>query len=88
MHPKKVFSGQGDYLARNVRDDILDLLPESTNETAKVKKLISLNPRIKITYGLFDRGNWVRDAKNSQTGDSLFKKWFSERNLFDPHANI
>ena len=86
--PKKVFSGWEDYLARNIHDDLLELLPESTNETMKVKNLTSLKPRLKIADGLYDRGNWVRDAKNSQTGPSLFKKWFAERNFFTPHANI
>ena len=88
MPPKKVFFGQEDYLARNIHDDLLELLPKSTNETVKVKKLTSLNPRLKIVDGLYDKGNCVRDAKTSQTGFSLFKKWFSERNLFAPHANI
>lgn len=88
MPPKKVFLGQEDYLARNVHDDLLKLLPKSTNETVKVKKLISLNPRLKIVDGLFDKGNWVRDAKTSQIGLSLFKKWFLERKLFAPHAYI
>lgn len=75
-------------MARNIHDDLLELLPESTNETMKVKKLTSLNPRLKIADGLYDKGNWVRDANTSQTGLSLFKKWFAERNLFAPHADI
>ena len=86
--PKKVFSSQEDYLARNIHDDLLELLPESTNETVKVKKLTSLNPRLKIIDRLYDKGNWVRDAKTSQTRLSLIKKWFLKRNLFAPHANI
>ena len=73
---------------RNVHDDLLELLPSSTIETVKVKRLTSLNPRLKIADGLYDKGNWVRDATTSQTGLVLFKKWFLERNLFAPHANI
>ena len=88
MPPKKVFFGQEDYLARNIHDDFLELLPESTNKTVKVKKLTSLNPRLKIANRLYDKRNWVRDTKTSQTRLSLFKKWFLERNLFAPHANI
>ena len=65
MPPNKVLSRQEDYLARNIHDDLLELLLESTNETVKVKKLTSLNPRLKIVDGLYDRGNWVRDAKTS-----------------------
>ena len=59
MPPKKVFSGQEDYLARNIHDDLLELLPESTTKTMQVKKLASLNPRLKIANGLYDKGNWV-----------------------------
>ena len=88
MPPKKPFSRKINYMDRNVHDDLLQLLPESTVEPAQVKKLISLNPRLKIVDGLYDKGNWVRDATTTQTGLILFKKWFSERNLFAPHANV
>ena len=89
MAPKqKVFSGQGNYLKRNVHDDFLELFPRSTVETIEVKRLTALNPRLKIADGLYEKGNWVRDAITSQTGLVLFKKWFSERNLFSLHANI
>ena len=88
MPPKKAFSGQINYMDRNVHDDLLELLPESTTEPAKVKNLVSLNPRLKIVDGLYDKGNWVRDATTAQTGLVLFKKWFSERNLFALHANV
>ena len=57
MPPKKVFSRQEDYLARNIHDELLELLPESTTETVQVKKLTSLNPRLKIVDGLYDKGN-------------------------------
>ena len=89
MAPKqKVFSGQENYLKMNVHDDLLELFPHSIVETVEVKRLIALNPRLKIADGLYDKGNWVRDAITSQTGLVLFKKWFSERNPFAPHANI
>ena len=76
MPPKKVFFGQEDYLDRNIHDDLLELLLESTNETVKVKKLTSKNPRLKIADGLYDKGNWVRDAITSKIGLYLFKEWF------------
>ena len=57
MPPKKVSSGQEDYLARNIHDDLLELLLESTTETVQVKKLTSLNPKLKIADGLYDKGN-------------------------------
>ena len=88
MPPKKAFSGQVNYMDRNVHDDLLELLPESTTEPAQVKKLISLNPRLKVVDGLYDKGNSIRDATTMQTGLILFKKWFSERNLFALHANV
>ena len=88
MPPKKGFSGQINYLDRNVHDDLLELLPESTVEIVQVKRLTSLNPRLRIADGLYDKGNWVQDAQTSQTGLSLFKKWFAERKLYAPHANI
>ena len=88
MPPKKPFSGQVRYVDRNIHDDLLELLPESTVEPAQVKKLTSLNPKLKIADGLYDKGNWVRDATTAQSGLILFKKWFSERKLFAPHANV
>ena len=57
MPPKKVFVGQLDYISRNIHDDLLELLPESTNESIKVKKLTTLNPRLKIADELYDKGN-------------------------------
>ena len=57
MRPKKVFLGQVDYANRNIHDDLLELFPESTNESAQMKKLILVNPRINIVDGLYDRGN-------------------------------
>ena len=50
--------------------------------------MTSLNPRLRLGDGLYDKGNWVQDAHTSQTSLNLFKKWFAERKLFAPHANI
>lgn len=86
MPPKKVFSGQVDY-ARNTHDDLFELLHESKNESTQMKKLVSLNPRLKIVDGLYGRENWTRDATTTKFGLFLFKKWFSKRNLFSPHRN-
>ena len=57
MPPKKPFSGKINYMDRNVHDDLLELLPKCIVQPAQVKKLISLNPRIKIVDGLYDKGN-------------------------------
>ena len=75
-------------MVRNVHDDLLELLPESIVEPSQVKRLIFLNPRLEVVEGLYDKGKWVRDAMTTQTSLVLFKKWFSERNLFTLHANV
>lgn len=86
--PKKGFFGQENYLGRNVHDDLLELLPNSTTKTMQVKRLTTLNPRLKIADGLYDKGNMVQDANTSQTSLDFFFKWFSKRDLFAPHANV
>ena len=65
MPPKKGFLGQKNYLDRNVHDDLLELFPESTIEIAQVKRLTSLNHRLKVADRLYDKGNWVQDAQTS-----------------------
>lgn len=42
-----------------------------------MKKLISVNPRIKIVDGLYDRSDWIRDATTTKLGLFLFEKWSS-----------
>lgn len=37
-----------DYVSINIHNDFLELFPESTNEYAQMKKLIPVNPRLKI----------------------------------------
>ena len=66
----------------------LNKLPKSTTELARVKKLIPMNPRLKVADGLYDQCNWVRDAITSKIKLHLFKKWSSKRNLFALHGNI
>ena len=88
MPPKKAFSRQKDYQARNVHDDLLELLLKSTTETVQVKKLTSLKPRLNMADNLYDKGNWVRDAITTQSSLVFFRKWFLQRNLFSPHSNV
>lgn len=57
MPPKKSFFGQVNYMNRNIHNDFLELLQGSTTESTQVKRLISLNPRLKIADGLYDKGN-------------------------------
>ena len=88
MPSKKPFLGRKNYQARNVHDDLLELLPESTIDIVQVKRLTSLDPRLRIADDLYDKGNWVRDAITIQSGLVLFKKLFSKRNIFSPHSNV
>ena len=60
MPPQKGFLGQENYLDRNVCNDFLELVPQSTIEIVQDKKLTPLNPRLWIVEGLFDKSNWVR----------------------------
>ena len=53
---------------------MLEFFPHSIVEIVEVKRLTTLNPRLKIVDGLYDKGNCVRDAITSQTGLVLFKK--------------
>lgn len=66
--PKKGFSGKVEYASRNIHDDFLEQLAKSTNELAQIKMIIPVNPRLKIVDGLYDKGNWVRDAITSKIG--------------------
>ena len=88
MPLKKPFLGQKNYQPRNVHDDLLELLPKSSIDMVQVKRLTSLDPRLRIANGLCDKGNWVRDAITSQSTLMLFMKWFLERNIFSPHSNV
>jgi hypothetical protein len=57
MPPKKAFFRESKLYGRNIHDDLLELLPESTTKPAQIKILISLNPRLNIVDGLYGRGN-------------------------------
>ena len=46
MPLKKGFSGKVEYASRNIHDDFLKQLSESTNESAQIKKLVPVNPRL------------------------------------------
>ena len=53
-----------------------------------MKKIIPVNRKLRIVDGIYDKGNFFRDATTSKKGLHLFKKWFSKRKLFTPHGNI
>ena len=58
MPPKKGFLGK----VKSIHDDVLELLPGSTVDIIQVKKLTSLNPKLRIADGLYDKNNWVQDV--------------------------
>ena len=68
MPPKKGFSRKVDYASRNIHNDFLQQLNESTNESIQIKKLVPVNPRLQVANGLYDKGNWTRDALTSKIG--------------------
>ena len=70
MPPKKGFLGQ----VRSIRDDLFELFPRSTVEIMQVKKLTSLNPRLRTADRLYDKNNWVQDVQTALIGLNLFKK--------------
>ena len=57
MSPKKGFSRKLEYSSRNIHDDFLEQLTESTNDVMQMKKLFLVNPILKVVEDLYDRGN-------------------------------
>lgn len=97
MPPRKDLSGETDSSKRGLHEDLLQLLPSSTIDLVKVKQLMPKEPRVKIEDGLYDMGNYIRDAKigtlNASgifdlTGMTLFMLGFSQRNAPVPTSNI
>lgn len=72
MPPRRDFCWKKESKDRNVFDDLLELLPPSTNETVKGKYFIPTMPCLKIDEGLYDNGNLLRDGKLSASGLVLF----------------
>lgn len=77
-----------DYQHQNVHDNFLEQFPLSTNKKTKGKELAPKNPRIIISEGFYDKGNWVRDAETSIGGLELFRKWVLQRKHDTPLTNV
>ena len=88
MPPRRDFSGKADYMQRNLHDDLLEQLRNSTNDVVKGRELLPKNPKMMLGEGLYNRANLLRDVDTSVGGMDLFKRWFSQRNQGTPMSNI
>ena len=77
MPPQRDFSGKVDYMQRNLHDDLLEQLRNSTNDVVKGHELIPQNPRMTVGEGFYDQRNFLRDIETTHRGMDLFKSWFS-----------
>ena len=88
MPPRRDFSGKADYMQRNLHDDLLEQLRNSTNDVVKGRELLPKNPKMMLGEGLYNRENLLKDVDTSMGGMDLFKRWFSQRNQSTPMSNI
>ena len=88
MPPQRDFSSKADYMQRNLHDDLLEQLKNSTNDVVKGRELLPKNPKMMLGEGLYNRANLLRDVDTSVGGMDLFKRWFSQRNQGTPMSNI
>ena len=58
----KEFSWKLDYKQRNVHDDLLEKLKNSTNEVPKGRTLIPKTLHLRIDEGLYDNGDFLKNA--------------------------
>ena len=60
-------------MQRNLHDDLLEQLRNSTNDVAKGHELIPKNPKLMVRQGLYDRSKLLRDVETLVGGMDLFK---------------
>ena len=60
-------------MQRNLHDDLLEQLNNSTNDVAKGHELILRNPKLMVREGLYDRSNLIKDVETLVGGIDLFK---------------
>ena len=77
MPPRRDFSGKVDYMQRNLHDDLLEQLRNSTNDVVKSRELLPKNSKMMLGEGLYNRVNLLTDVDTSVGGMDLFKRWFS-----------
>ena len=60
-------------MQRNLHDDHLEQLRNSTNDVEKGHELIPKNPKLMVGEGFYDRRNLLRDVETIVGGMDLFK---------------
>ena len=75
-------------MQRNLHDDLLEQLRNSTNDVVKGQELLPKNPRMMLDEGLYHQGNLLKDVDTRVGGMDLFKRWFSQKNQGTPMSNI
>lgn len=88
MDPKREFKGKVDYQERAICDDLLKQLTQSTNSAAKIKELVPQSPRLRVSDGLYEKGNWLRDAQIGMIGLGLFWIAFGQRHSLAPNNSL
>ena len=74
MPPQRDFSSKADYMQRNLYDDLLEQLKNSTNNVVKGRELLPKNPRMMMGEGLYHRANFLKDMDTSVGGMDLFRR--------------
>ena len=77
MPPQRDFSRNANYMQRNLHDDLLEQLRNSTNDVVKGHELIPKNPKITVKEGFYDKSNLLRDVETFVSSMDLFQRWFS-----------
>ena len=67
------FSRKIDYNQRNLHDDFLEQLRNSTNDVVKGHALLPKNPSLMVNEGFYDKINFLRDVETSVAGMDLFR---------------
>ena len=88
MPPQRDFSSKVDYMQRNLHDDLLEQLKNSTNDMVRGCELIPKNPRMLVGEGLYNQSNLLRDMDTTMGGMDLFKRCFSQRKKGPPLSNV
>lgn len=65
--------------------DVIDLLPQSTNKKPKGRVLFH-GPIVK--EGLIDKACFIKDIEVPYIGWQMFQHWFGNRNLGSPFSNL
>ena len=59
-------------MQRNLHNDLLEQLRDSTNDVVKRCEILPKNPSLKVEEGFYDRSNFLRDVETSVSGMDVF----------------